>query len=213
MTILKTEKTPTRSNDALSPGELVEAARGFLGLHSRRKAKLLGLDADDLFQEATVALMELSGYFNPERGSPCTFAKFAMKAAVARLVDEQVKRRREVGVMRNDDGDALERLAVTHDPADERAGARLEAEAALAALGRLPQRWQFVVRRYLGVGGAAPETFKTIGAALGIGEERARQIYHRAVSRLRQRLALTAIPRKCTKPPRMTPTRLDQHSG
>jgi RNA polymerase sigma factor (sigma-70 family) len=197
MTILKVEKVvprapsviaPIRNKSSLSPRELVELARGFLAQSARRKATLYGLDADDLLQESALALLELARYFDPERGSLCTFARFAVKAAVARLIEEQMKRRREVSAARNDDGDALENLAVTHDPADERAGTRLAAEAAAEALEKLPDRLQSVVRSRLGIEGATLETFKAIGAALGISEERARQLYRRAVARLRQGL-------------------------
>jgi RNA polymerase primary sigma factor len=56
---------------------------------------------------------------------------------------------------------------------------------AWAMLGRLPARHREILLRRYGLSGEEPETHAEIGARLGVGEERARQLEREALHRLR----------------------------
>lgn len=65
--------------------------------------------------------------------------------------------------------------------------------AALAAgLGSLSPRHRYVVVRYYGLDGFAPDKFAAIGRHCGLSAEMARVNCHQAVKRLRQSLVLAA---------------------
>jgi len=49
----------------------------------------------------------------------------------------------------------------------------------------LPARHRNVVVRRYGLGGQPPQSHEQIGASLGVGEERSRQLEHEALHRLR----------------------------
>jgi RNA polymerase primary sigma factor len=59
-------------------------------------------------------------------------------------------------------------------------------------VGLLPERHRQVLERYYGLGNRVPETHQQVGAWLGVGEERSRQIEREALQRLRAIATTTA---------------------
>jgi RNA polymerase primary sigma factor len=64
---------------------------------------------------------------------------------------------------------------------------------------RLPRRERVVVENRFGIDGREPLTFEELGALLGVSRERARQLEHAALLRLRRRMA-TAAPQRPAAP-------------
>ncbi|HTU85375.1 MAG TPA: RNA polymerase sigma factor RpoD/SigA [Solirubrobacteraceae bacterium] len=81
----------------------------------------------------------------------------------------------------------LRELLADHDAADppERAVAGEESARVRRMLRLLPQRHRDVVIRRYGLGQDAPQSHEQIGAWLGVGEERSRQLEREALRRLR----------------------------
>jgi RNA polymerase primary sigma factor len=81
----------------------------------------------------------------------------------------------------------LRELIADHDDADppERAVAGEESVRVRRMLRLLPQRHRDVVIRRYGLGQDAPQSHEQIGAWLGVGEERSRQLEREALRRLR----------------------------
>jgi len=81
----------------------------------------------------------------------------------------------------------LRELIADHDAADppERAIAGEESVTVGRMLRMLPQRHRDVVIRRYGLGQDAPQSHEQIGAWLGVGEERSRQLEREALHRLR----------------------------
>jgi RNA polymerase primary sigma factor len=78
-------------------------------------------------------------------------------------------------------------LVTDHSAADpaERAVAGEEAGKVASMVRRLPQRQRDVVVRRYGLGEEAPQSHDQIGASLGVGRERSRQLEREALHRLR----------------------------
>jgi RNA polymerase sigma factor (sigma-70 family) len=97
---------------------------------------------------------------------------------VARSLDEPV----------GDQETALgELIADEHvvDPAET--ALRSERDRDVSAMLRmLPERHRQVIERRYGLDGARVQSHKEIGASLGVGEERSRQLEHEALRRLRE---------------------------
>jgi DNA-directed RNA polymerase sigma subunit (sigma70/sigma32) len=86
-----------------------------------------------------------------------------------------------------EDGMPMGEMVADHhapDPA-ERAVACDESGRVRRMVGLLPQRHRDVVVRRYGLGPEAPQSHEQIGAWLGLGEERSRQLEHEALHRLR----------------------------
>ena len=87
----------------------------------------------------------------------------------------------------SEDGAPLGELVADHDAVDpsERAVACDESRTVRGMLRLLPQRHRDVVVRRYGLGEDAPQSHEQIGASLGVGEERSRQLEREALHRLR----------------------------
>jgi RNA polymerase primary sigma factor len=86
-----------------------------------------------------------------------------------------------------DDGTPLGELVADDHAADpsEYAIADEESRMVRNMLELLPERHRNVVVRRYGLGGQEPESHEEIGASLGVGEDRSRQLEHEALHRLR----------------------------
>jgi RNA polymerase primary sigma factor len=86
-----------------------------------------------------------------------------------------------------DDATPLGELVADDHAADpsERAVADEESRTVRKMLKLLPARHRNVVVRRYGLGGQPPQSHEQIGASLGVGEERSRQLEHEALHRLR----------------------------
>jgi RNA polymerase sigma factor (sigma-70 family) len=71
------------------------------------------------------------------------------------------------------------------DPADTALSSERHRDVS-AMLRMLPERHRQVLRRRYGLGGAQVQSHEEIGASLGVGEERSRQLEHEALRRLRE---------------------------
>jgi len=87
----------------------------------------------------------------------------------------------------SEDGAPLGELVADHHAVDpsERAVACEESRTVRGMLRLLPQRHRDVVVRRYGLGEDAPQSHQQIGASLGVGEERSRQLEREALQRLR----------------------------
>ncbi len=77
------------------------------------------------------------------------------------------------------------------DPSD-RVAAEEDRTRVWAMLRHLPERHRHVLVGRYGLGGTAPQSHQQIGASLGLGEERSRQLEREALQRLRQLARLPA---------------------
>lgn len=94
--------------------------------------------------------------------------------------------------LESDDGSTIGAQIPDDDAEDPTAGLhRTELHAALAAaLGTLSERDRLVVELRFGINGAQrPHPFTEIGNRLGVGGTRARQLFDRALTQLREELA------------------------
>ena len=87
----------------------------------------------------------------------------------------------------SEDGAPLGEMVADHHAVDpsERAVACEESRTVRGMLRLLPQRHRDVVVRRYGLGEDAPQSHEQIGASLGVGEERSRQLEREALHRLR----------------------------
>ena len=87
----------------------------------------------------------------------------------------------------SEDSAPLGELVADHHAVDpsERAVACEESRTVRGMLRLLPQRHRDVVVRRYGLGEDAPQSHEQIGASLGVGEERSRQLEREALQRLR----------------------------
>ncbi len=87
-------------------------------------------------------------------------------------------------------GDGMELQSVIEDlqaPQPEEDLVRRELKNTVEAmLSQLSERQQQVLRLYYGMDGGAPYSMEAIGKQLGISKERVRQIWHKAVDRLKE---------------------------
>lgn len=130
------------------------------------------LDRDGVRHASAEALAEVTGI--------STRSIEALRAAgrVTRSLDETV----------GADGVALAELIADDrvaDPVETTVNRERPSEVA-ALLRTLPTRYREVVRRRYGVDGARPQSHAEIGAFLGVGEERSRQLEQEALRRLRE---------------------------
>src|SRR4051812_48364354 len=98
-------------------------------------------------------------------------------AFVAASLDEPV----------GEDGTALGELIADRNAVDpgRNTDERESRREAWSMLGSLPDRHRDVLLRRYGLGGKEPESYAEIGARLGVGEERSRQLEREALHRLR----------------------------
>jgi RNA polymerase primary sigma factor len=86
-----------------------------------------------------------------------------------------------------DDGTPLGEIVADDQAADpfESAVADEDSRTVTNMLKLLPERHRNVIVRHYGLGGQTPQSHELIGASLGVGEERSRQLEHEALHRLR----------------------------
>jgi len=86
-----------------------------------------------------------------------------------------------------DDGTPLGELVADDHATDPSEHVLADEQSSMVSnmLRLLPERHKNVVARRYGLGGQTPQTHQQIGAWLGVGEERSRQLEHEALHRLR----------------------------
>ena len=123
-------------------------------------------------------------------GSPSTAAvadRTGLSVESVRLLQESARVTASLDEPTGDADTPLSELVADHRAADppERAVACEESGRVRRMLRLLPQRHRDVVIRRYGLGLQAPQTHEQIGAWLGVGEERSRQLEREALHRLR----------------------------
>ena len=150
--------------------------------------------ADDLRQEACVALLKAATKFDPTREDANwpAFASRQIRWALLAFMSKQAEHRRRYPEARpivDEDGtetQAVDLVPVDPDPRQDPARAAVAARARAAVAALPPRECRVVGLRYLSSGGY---TLEAIGGRLGVTRERVRQIEVRGLGRLRGRLS------------------------
>ncbi len=146
-----------------------------------RRAQAVGLDMDDLRQEAVVALMRAAAVFDPARGF--AFSTLAYKVIRQHLLGVLKKRRNRplAGLPRDCNGQEL----AFKDEHGEAPDAPAEGDDEKALVQRLmlmlhPEDRRAIELHYLG-----SKTLSEVAQATGVSKERVRQRLVRALARMR----------------------------
>jgi RNA polymerase sigma factor (sigma-70 family) len=168
------------------------------------RAKLAGLEFEDLVQEGMAGALKAAAKYNPEAGANyLTYAAWwidaAMKEALSRPIirtpeGEAFARVDSLDAPMEEDG---ERGGHTHQDwqrADQPDAHDLSAAAEdrariRGALPKLNPRDRDVLARHMGLDGRQPQTLQVVARELGVTRQRAGQILDRARADLRQHLA------------------------
>jgi RNA polymerase primary sigma factor len=182
--------------------EMVEANLGLV--HSvARGYSSLGVPYEDLVQEGTIGLMRAVERFDDSRGVKfSTYAVWWIRSRIVKALGQartiRVPPRADLrGAARvtasldeqiGEDGSLLADLVADPDPVDpvEELDRQETREQVSWMLELLPERHRVVVARRYGLAGEEAQTHARIGAALGVGEERSRQLEREALHRLRE---------------------------
>lgn len=163
---------------ARSLDQLMRQHEGLVRAVVRRQV-LGDLPFDEALQAGRIGLWHAILGYDPRRG--WAFSTYAWPA-IMRYVWRAVK------VQRREPGSAPVVGAAGAAPADP--AARALTVAVTQALERLveglPARLRYVVVMRYGLADAPPALYREIGAALGLSDERARQLHQEALARLRQ---------------------------
>jgi RNA polymerase sigma factor (sigma-70 family) len=163
--------------------DLVAANLGLIGTAVKRY-RTGEIETDDLAQIAFLGLCKGARSFKPELGYK--FSTYGTKAALGTVSHEFRRRKVRQAVSGKSTLRDPEILAVHPGAPDDIDGSidrATEAERVEAAIGRLPDRYQYVVRARL-----EDRTLSEIGRGLGVTKERARQLEQLAHRALRQML-------------------------
>jgi len=149
-------------------------------VHAVVRQQVLGnLPYEEALQAGRTGLWRAIEGYDRQRGT--AFSTYAWPAIV-RSVWAAVKAHQHELVTRLLEGEVVDE---GQEPAQlwERAEVQASTRAAVA---RLPERLQGVLRARYGWQGQAPATFRQIGAQLGVSKQRAHQLHQEALIRLRQ---------------------------
>ena len=170
--------------------------RQAIGRAIQTQSRTIRLPVHQVEREWKVARVQ--GRLMEELGRPPTEEEVA---AAADLTMEQLRELRSVPrivasldqpVGENGDASLGDLKAVDELPIGE-IEVSLKEDGLMAALARLPERQQHVIRLRFGLAGEAPLTLKEIGERIGVSRERARQIEAEALSSLAEARELTAL--------------------
>lgn len=190
-------------------GNLRFAAR--VAARFRDAGHALGFDLEDLFAEASMALLDAIRKYDPRwSADPMganSFSGWSSRLMHQRLVafvkareNSQPDPMRDAAsfdsAVSTGDGSSGASLAdLLPDDAEDLSltvERSLAAQRALAAIASLPEREATVLRLRFGLAGCAPHEVAEIAAVLGVSRQRAQVIEKRALARLRDRLGVTA---------------------
>jgi RNA polymerase sigma factor (sigma-70 family) len=172
----KADQTRPRPEDHLGLARL--AANEFRGA-----AHALGLEVEDLVNEAVLGLMRAAGRYDPGQGVQwSTFAYRCARNAVITALHRQARQRRPRQL-------PLDALGNELDPEDLRGhGGAGDGQDVALLLARLPARQAQVIRARFGIDGRV-HTFGEIAVLLGISRQRAHELCRQALARLRRHVA------------------------
>ncbi len=143
-----------------------------------RRAHSVGLDREDVRQEAVFGLLHAASAFDATKGAFTTLAWLRVK----RHLLDVLRRRHEL--LRQFPTDPVTGEQV--EPPDERRQAEVGAAADVEELLRgLDARRRLAVVLHYGLDGGGERTLADVGAALGVSGKRAQQLVASALQRLR----------------------------
>jgi RNA polymerase primary sigma factor len=193
-------------SDANTRARMIEANLGLVRYVARSYSGS-GVEFDELVQEGTVGLVKAVDRFDPARGRKLsTYAVWWIRSAMLEAIRRSktiripARAKQRPAVMMSldapvaEDGAPLGELLADERAPDPSAAAVTadEYQALLSLLELLPARHREVIRRRYGLGGTREQTHQEIGAWLGVGENRSRQIEREALHRLRTVAGATA---------------------
>jgi RNA polymerase sigma factor (sigma-70 family) len=189
--------------DLKAKEEMIESNLGLVYFIARRYAGR-GVPFEDLVQEGTVGLVRAVDKFDRSRGVrfstyAVTWIRHALIDALGQARTIRVpKRAAELnGAPRvtasldeqvGEEGAFLRELVADPDPVDpwRHVDERETIRQMWSMLRTLPQRHRIVLIRRYGLDGEGAQSHAEIGRALGVGEERSRQLEREALRRLRE---------------------------
>lgn len=175
---------------------LVQSCLRYASEVSASYGRRYGWDAEDCFQEASVAVLRAVRAWEPWRGvALSTAAHYYIVNALNCLLraTRRQSRREECESLNAPLRSGREFSSLVPAPAAECPGDAEERELAGPRVHRLlaalPASWRFVVSERYGLGGGEPRIFASIAADLNVSDKRAGQIERQAMARLMNAVA------------------------